>query len=252
MYVDIHNHILPGIDDGARSMAETVHMLREAHAAGTAVMAATPHRAARGRRDSPPNWLRTLVAEAQAALAQHAVAVKVVAGLEIPITPRVAEELASGHLMTIGDTGVWALIEPPFEYLPADGEESLAAIVRAGFGVVLAHPERNSVLQEAAANGDLSFLEAAAALGVVFQLTTGSLLGHFGPHAEAAAKAIVSRAQDWKIVIASDTHDLSDRPPTLMRPARDTAAEICGPEEADRMVDSRPRAIVAGERAPAS
>ena len=86
--------------------------------------------------------------------------------------------------------------------------------------------------------------EAASALGVVFQITSGSLLGYFGPRAQTTAEAILTHAAEWPLVIASDTHDLSGRPPNLLAEARDAAATIVGADEAQKMVDARPRTMV--------
>ena len=78
----------------------------------------------------------------------------------------------------------------------------------------------------------------------MFQITSGSLLGYFGPRAQTTAKAILTHAADWSLVLASDTHNLSDRPPNLLAEARDIAATIAGADEAQKMVDARPRAMV--------
>jgi protein-tyrosine phosphatase len=169
-----------------------------------------------------------------------------VAGVEIPVGPKVAGELSAGKLMTFGGrAGGWALIEPPFDKLPSDALNNLKRVVDAGFSVVLAHPERNAVIQH-----DLSFLESCAAIGVNFQLTTGSIIGRMGHRAQSTALEILRRAPDWKIVIASDSHNTERRPPNLMSSAYKAAAEIVGVEEAMRMVDARPRAMVAAASTP--
>ena len=160
--------------------------------------------------------------------------------MEIQLGPRVASELAGETLGTLGD-GRYALIEPPFDRLPADALDNIRAVRDAGFGIVLAHPERCKDIQQ-----DLAFVEACAGLGLTFQITTGSLLGRFGPRAEATARALLARAADWPLVLASDTHDLDDRSPGLLAAARALAAQIVGEDEANRMVNSRPRALVSG------
>jgi protein-tyrosine phosphatase len=239
MFVDIHNHILPMVDDGSPNMEFALDMARLAVAGGTEVMVATPHRAAWLRLDAPPHWVRGRVAELQEQIDSNAIALRIVPGVEIPVGPCVASELAGGKLLTIGDAGGWVLIEPPFDRIPTDCLDNLISVIDAGFRIVLAHPERNAVIQQ-----HLAFVEACAGLGIHFQLTTGSILGRFGERAQRTAEEILRHAPDWQIVIASDAHDLVDRPPNLMAAARDAAAQIAGMDEANAMVDARPRGMI--------
>lgn len=239
MFVDIHNHIIPGVDDGAISMGEALDMARMAADHGTDIMVATPHRAAYQRSEAPPNWVRAHVRALQHKIDEAEIHLQVAPGVEIPIGPQVAADLVGGRTLTIGDAGHWALIEPPFDHIPKDAFDNLRAIMDSGFKVVLAHPERNAVIQKS-----LTFLETCARFGVNIQLTSGSLLGDFGSEAKETAEAILKHAPEWKIVIASDAHDLVNRPTTLVAKARDAAAKIVGEAEANEMVDKRPRAMV--------
>lgn len=239
MFVDVHNHILPNIDDGAPTMGHSVEMARQAVQCGTDTMVATPHRSWGMRKSAPPDWVRGLVRELQGVLDKERVPLRVVPGVEIPLGPQVAAELAAHELLTLGDAGTWALVEPPFDHLPADGLDNLRAILDAGFHVVLAHPERNAEIQRS-----LAFVEQCAALGLAFQLTTTSLMGHFGPKAQHTAEQILAHAAEWPLVIASDMHDLRERNPGMMAQARDRAAEFVGETLAQDMVDARPRSFV--------
>lgn len=239
MFVDIHNHLLPSVDDGARNVAEALEMARQAVVAGTDTMVCSPHRGWFLRRTARPDAVREHVAALQESLNRAGVPLKVLPGVEIKIGPRVAQDLTEGEVGTVGDAGRWALIEPPFDRPAPDALDNLRRVREAGFEVVLAHPERCAAVQES-----LEFLEGCAALGVAFQLTSGSLLGRFGVRAHQTAYAILARAKDWPLVIASDAHDLDDRSPGLLRRARDVAAQIVGPEAAQEMVDARPRAMI--------
>ncbi len=239
MFVDIHNHLLPSVDDGARNVAEAVEMARQAVAAGTDTMVCSPHRGWFLRRTARPDAVREHVAALQESLSRAGVPLKVLPGVEIKIGPRVAQDLTDGEVGTVGDAGRWALIEPPFDRPAPDALDNLRRVRESGFEVVLAHPERCAAIQES-----LDFLEECARLGVAFQLTSGSLLGRFGVRAHQTAYAILARAKDWPLVIASDAHDLDDRSPGLLRRARDVAAQIVGPEAAQEMVDARPRAMI--------
>jgi protein-tyrosine phosphatase len=239
LFVDIHNHLLPSVDDGARNIGEALEMARQAVSIGTDTMVATPHRSWFLRRAAKPEVVREHVAGLQDSLNRAKIPLTVLPGVEIKMAPRVAQDLIDGEIGTLGDAGLWALVEPPFDRIPAGGLESLQRIVEAGFRVVLAHPERCSEIQN-----NLYFVEACADLGLAFQLTSGSLLGRFGQHAQETAFSILSHAADWPLVIASDTHDLHERSCDLLREARDVAAARIGETLAQEMVDGRPRAMI--------
>ena len=226
------------MDDGASTIEESLHMARLAVESGTDTLVATPHRGWFLRQPSQPEVVRAHVAVLQESLNRADIPLQVLPGLEIKLNTQVADDLTREKVGTLGD-GPWALIEPPFDHIPPDGLMWLQKVVRAGYKVVLAHPERCAGVQ-----ASLAFLEAAAQIGVAFQITSGSLLGHFGPKALATAEAMLTHAAEWPLVIASDTHDLYDRPPNLLAQARDAAAFLVGAEEAQRMVDARPRAMI--------
>ena len=226
------------MDDGASNVTEALEMARLAVASGTDTLVATPHRGWFLRHPARPETVREHVASLQESLNRAQIPLTVLPGVEIKMGSRVAAELLSGEVGTLGD-GQWALIEPPFDVLPSNGLDHLQKVIDAGFRVVLAHPERCAGIQ-----AGLAFLKSCAALGVAFQITSGSLLGQFGPKAQSTAEAILTHAADWPLVIASDTHDLYDRPPNLLAEARDAAAFIVGADEAQKMVDTRPRAMI--------
>ena len=214
-------------------------MARQAVAAGTDTMVATPHRGWFLRRPARPEVVREHVASLQESLNRAHIPLRIVPGVEIKMAPRVADDLVEYEAGTLGDAGRWALIEPPFDRIPTGGLESLRKVTEAGFKIVLAHPERCAAIQES-----LAFVEACADLGMAFQITSGSLLGRFGPRALATARAILARHADWPLVIASDTHDLYDRSCAFLDEARAAAAALVGEERAREMVDSRPRAMI--------
>ncbi len=220
-------------------MAEALLIARLAVDSGTDLMAATPHELSGSRRGAPPEWLRGQVHELQQMLDSKGIPLRVVPGVEIKLGPTVAEKLAARKVMTLGNAGQWVLIEPPFDHLPPDALSHVRSIFDAGFQVVIAHPERCREIQQT-----LAFVESCAALGAAFQLTSGSLLGHFGGLAQRTAEALLNHASEWPLVIASDTHDAVERPPSLLAAARDHAALFVGADEAQRMVDTRPRAML--------
>jgi len=227
------------VDDGALTMGESLAMAQQAVWSGTDTLIATPHRGWSLRQSPHPDLIRERVAHLQAELNWAKIPLTVLPALEIKISPQIARELERGEIGTLGAGSRWALIELPFDHIPSDALDNLQAVREAGFEIVLAHPERYSALQN-----DLAFLERCATLGLVFQLTSGSLLGRFGSRAQTAAEAILRRADEWPLVIASDTHDLRDRSPALLCEARDAAAAFVGKALAQDMVDARPRSML--------
>ena len=226
------------MDDGALTIEESLQMARLAVESGTDILVATPHRGWSLRQPSSPEVIRAHVTVLQESLSRAGIPLTVLPGVEIRLNARVAEDLVKEKIGTLGD-GLWALIEPPFDGIPPDGLQWLHKMIDAGYKVVLAHPERCASVQ-----ANVSSLEAASKLGVVFQITSGSLLGHFGIRAQTTAEALLAHAAEWPLVIASDTHDLYERPPNLLAEARDAAAVIVGTDEAQKMVDTRPRAMI--------
>ena len=208
-------------------------------ASGTDTLIATPHRGWFLHQPCRPEIVRAHVAVLQESIKRAGIPLTVLPGDEIKLSGRVATDLLDGEVGTLGDAGKWALIEPPFDGIPPDGLSSLRKIIKAGFQVVLAHPERCASIQQS-----LAFLDLCADLGMAFQITSGSLLGTFGLKAKATAEAMLAHAADWPLVIASDTHDTHDRPPNLLAAARDAAALIAGAHEAQKMVDTRPRSFI--------
>ncbi len=243
--IDLHNHILPGVDDGARDLAEALEMGEMAVAQGTTVMAATPHRFSRGKEHNG-RFVEEAVAGLQMELNKRGIALRLVPGIELPMRPDTRELLRNGELIPLGGRdGKVVLIEPPFDRVPAYALPLLKSLQDDGLTPLIAHPERNSELQS-----DLAFLETCAGLGMAIQLTAGSILGKFGPRAEAAAKRIASR-QGWKIVIASDAHERHERTPGDMRLAAEKVALWLGGDAEARatahyMVEELPQGFLRG------
>jgi len=223
-------------------MGEALAMAQQAVVQGTDTLVATPHRGWSLRISPTPDVIRQRVALLQTELDWARIPLKIIPGLEIKIGPKVAKDLVEGTLGTLGEGSRWVLIELPFDHIPADALKQFREIRDAGYEVLLAHPERYSEIQKSR-----NYLEDCANLGMAFQLTSGSLLGRFGSRAQTTAESILRRADDWPLVIASDTHDLRERSPAVLRAARDAAAVIVGDKLAQEMVDSRPRSMISAK-----
>ena len=189
--IDLHSHVLPGLDDGVRTIDEALALCASAAADGVEVLAATPH----VRHDYPttPEQME----EALAALQAAGPPVRVVSGGELDLAEldRPKDELARFGL---GGTR-WLLVETPYWGWPLDITERLFQLRLEGFGVVLAHPERNADVQERP-----ELLDPLVAGGTLVQLTAASVDGRLGQRPARCARTLLERGLAH--LIASDAH----------------------------------------------
>ena len=237
--VDIHSHPLPGIDDGSASFQDSLGMLCVAARYGTRVMIATPHRYW-GGQENTPDLVRRLTAEVQMELMRRKAGsvISLLPGQEIPLRPETAEELLEGKVLSLGDAGRYCLVEPPFDNLPEWIAEALARIVAAGIRPVLAHPERNVVIQR-----DPQLVREYVEAGALLQLTAMSIEGINGSRPLSAATWILE--QGLAGLVSSDSHSPTWRPPTLRGAYRLLIGRF-GQETAYRLCAANPAAIAAG------
>jgi protein-tyrosine phosphatase len=229
--VDLHAHILPDTDDGARNEAQALAMLRAAAEDGTTIIAATPHAHHVNPAKIAPgverlNWL----------VADEGIPITVVPGAEYRIQPELAALYEQGKLVTLAGSR-YALVELYlFDEWPQHlVERSLDRLLAAGARIVLAHAERYPSLQR-----DPALLARLAARGIPIQINANSLLGHEG-HADRLAAEALLRARLGHL-LASDAHHPTWRSPKL-RAALERAAEIAGPEYVAWMVETAARIV---------
>ena len=233
--IDLHCHILPGIDDGASDLDVSLAMARAFVADGVTTVACTPHILPGLYHNSGPGILAA-IEELRFALTLADVPLTLVAGADVHMTPNLAAGIKSGHLLSLGGTR-YILVEPPHHVMPLRIEDAFFEILAAGHVPILTHPERLTWIED---NYDTMIRLAAA--GAVMQITAGSLTGAFGK----AARYWAERMLDERCahILATDSHDMKRRPPILAR-ARDLAAKRVGAEEAENLVLNRPREILA-------
>lgn len=232
--IDLHCHMLPGLDDGAVDLAVAVEMARQFVDDGVGVVACTPHILPGLYHNSGPD-IRTAVAQLRSVLADAGVPLQLVAGADNHIVPDFVQGIQRGHLLTLGDTR-YVLVEPPHHVLPARLEELFFSILVAGFVPVLTHPERLSWIRD-----NYALIQRLVGHGVWMQVTAGSLAGRFGRDAKYWAERLLS---DGAVhILATDAHAPRKRPPELGR-GRDLAARLVGEAEAVHLVSTRPAAIL--------
>lgn len=230
--IDLHSHVLPGLDDGVATLAEAVELCEAAAADGIQVLAATPH--VRDDYPTTPEQMERALAEVQRAADGT---VRVIAGGELDLAElaRPAEEL---RRFCLGGTN-WLLVETPYMGWPLDLPDKLFRLGLAGFSTVLAHPERNRDVQQRP-----ELLERVVAGGTLVQLTAASVDGRFGRSAKACAFDLLDR--ELAHLIASDAHA-----PGVRAVGLSSAVDAIGDEELGRWLTLRvPRAIVAGTPLP--
>lgn len=232
--IDIHAHILPGFDDGAKNLAEAVEMAFQAQEDGIEAMIATPHiiEPNRAHREE----ILAAVARMRAIFAERGAALELLPGAEIHIDPSLPELLAEGQLMTLCDAGRHILLELPLAEMPRYTEDVIFELLTLGVTPILAHPERNRDLAR-----DPRLLRRLVERGCLVQLSTGSIRGRFGREAEHAARVFLR--EDLVHFLGTDAHGADRRRP-LMAEAAAMAAEICGPDKARILVEENPRRLL--------
>lgn len=239
--IDLHTHILPGFDDGAKDLAEALAMARLAAEDGITLLAATPH-VVRGQFFPTRAEILAAVAELNRQLIKEGLPLRVLAGAEYRLEADLPRRLAAGELLTLNDGGRYLLVELPAEVLPLYAERVLYELQLRGVTPVLAHPERNAVLGR-----NPSFFRGLVSRGVLSQVTAASLTGFHGKEARRTAFSFLERSLAH--LIASDAHSAKDRPPALAAALRQVESRL-GREAARRLVENAQK-VLAGRAVPA-
>jgi protein-tyrosine phosphatase len=236
--IDLHTHILPGVDDGVQTEEDAVEFARMAREDGVRTIVATPH-----CKEGFFVNERASVLEAVARLAESVrragIDVTIEPGAEVHLCPDLVARVRDGRAPTLGDNGKTLLLELSLTQYPVELDNLVFQLKLADIEPVFAHPERIRYFQD-----DVRRYEAIARLGAHGQITTGSILGQFGSDArefsiELLRKGLVD-------VLASDAHNTVRRPP-LLREALDAIRPVVGERRAESMVIDVPRALLAGE-----
>jgi protein-tyrosine phosphatase len=234
--IDLHSHVLPGIDDGPETIEGSLALARAAAAAGTRVLVATPHVSWSYPNDA--ETIAKLVKELNARLHAEGVLLEVRAGAEIAMTRLVdirSEELSR---LSLGG-GPWLLVEPPFSPTVTGLQPLLFDLQRQGHEILIAHPERCPAFHH-----EPEMLEEFVREGILTSVTAGSLVGRFSN--EVRRFALMMAREGWIHNVTSDTHDPVKRPPGVLAELRQAGLE---PLE-DWLVEKVPAAILSGEQIP--
>lgn len=211
--IDLHSHLLPGIDDGAPDMDATLAMGRAAVEGGVGQIAATPH--VSGHYQNDPDSFAGRVAQVQAALDDAGVALRVHTGAEI--SHAMFHDLSDEQLRAcaLGGTGKWLLFEPPLNGPAPFIDRMVYDLQLRGFHVLIAHPERIAAFQR-----DVATVQKLVDQGCLCSVTAASVSGQFGGVVKRFTGELFARGLVHNL--ASDAHDAQHRSPAL-RPMLDAA-----------------------------
>lgn len=234
--IDLHSHILPGLDDGSQSLEESLAMARMALRSGVTAMAATPH-CADDRADEVYSAWRLL----REALHDTGIPLKLYPGMEIFGTENTVRLLQEGKLFTLNGTQ-YPLIEFSFRSTGEEETEILRQVIRAGYRPLVAHPERYGYIRE--------FPELAnrwVQMGCFLQVNRGSLLGRFGSGVQRMAAELVERG--FVSAVATDAHSPRVRTP-WMTDIQALLSREYSPQLARELLQRNPQRILRNEPLP--
>ena len=232
--IDLHCHLLPGIDDGASNLDTSLAMARIAASEGIGTVACTPH-ILPGVYNNRGPAVRQAVASLRAKLLEAGITLRLVTGADVHIGPDLAERLEDGRALTLNDSR-YLLLELPHHTFPRRLDSLIFGLQAAGYVPILTHPER---LDWVADHYDV--IQRLTFKSVLMQITAGSLLGGFGRQTRYWAERMLDDGLCH--VLATDAHDTKQRGPRLAL-ARELVAQKLGEDEAINVVLRRPQGIL--------
>jgi protein-tyrosine phosphatase len=237
--IDLHTHILPGIDDGARDLDESIEMCRIAANDGIKTIVATPH-TGNGLYLINREHVLSEVALLNQKLAEFSIPVNILPGTDVHIGTYfdVNEMLEHGEAITVTDNNCYMMVEFSQNFIASNFNELLFKLKSRGITPIFTHPERNIIIQE-----DMDVLFDWIEKGGLVQLTAMSLTGYFGRSIKRFSEELLT--SNLVHFIASDAHSTTGRPPVLST-ARDVAASLIGADLAFKLVDEYPSDIING------
>lgn len=235
--IDLHCHLLPGIDDGPETLDDALAMARLASNNGIRKAVITPHVHV-GRYDNDLQSIRRHLSAFAEELRKNDIPLEVGCAGEVRIDPEITGMIEEGRIPFLGEVGGFRilLLEFPHGSIPVGSEKFVAWLLGRKIRPMIAHPERNKDVMR-----DVEKIFPYVRMGCWLQVTAGSLTGVFGPHARQRAAQLLERG--WVQILASDAHNLGARTPELAA-GRAAAEKIVGAEESWAMVRERPSAII--------
>ena len=259
--IDLHAHILPGLDDGAETLDESIEMCWLSYQDGIRTIVATPH-ILKGIYSNNRSTILAKVQELNDALKKLRVqssefggkdfdasthsliaasdAFKILPGADVHFSLDMLQLCENGEIVTVNDKGRYLMVEFDSQGIPYHAEDVLFQMIMHGIIPIITHPERNLEI----ARSPNRYYEIIK-MGCLGQVTAMSLTGGFGSGVRRIAEKLLKNRLAH--VIASDSHSINRRPPILSTALRATE-KIVGKEEAQKMVTEYPEAVIEGRK----
>lgn len=238
--VDLHCHLLPGIDDGSKNMEISLRLAREATENGITHALLTPHHM-NGRYINHKQDVIKLTTKFQEKLKKHGIPLTVFPGQEVRINGQLIEALDENDILFADEGNRYLMLEFPDDDVPHYTNQMIFELQQRGIVPVIVHPERNTKIM-----AEPELLYQLLERGCLSQITASSYVGTFGKKVENFSKKLVANGQGY--LFASDAHDLPGRR-YEMRQAFDKLSQEFGQELAERYADNA-RAIINGDNVP--
>jgi len=234
---DLHNHILPAIDDGAPDWDTALAMVQTAVETGTTAIVATPHVIEGGWL---PDWedITARCCELAAAAQDSGLDITIYPGAEVALAMEILERVGGPGSYCING-GKYMLVELPATHIPAFADEFFFTLQARGITPIIAHPERHPEIAR-----DPEILKAWIEKGILAQLNGPSLTGRMGQRVMATAELLLTN--NMVHCIGSDAHGSRTRSPRLT-PAVAKITALAGTARASRLLYENPKQIINGE-----
>ncbi|WP_137663704.1 tyrosine-protein phosphatase [Enterococcus hulanensis] len=224
--IDLHCHILPGVDDGAQTIDDSIEMAKKAVSQGITHLMCTPHHN-NGKYFNPAQQIITRVNDLQKVLDQNGIPLTLIEGQEVRITGSLLEDIRNQEILFTDLENTYVLIEFPSGDVPEYSEQLFFELMSNGHIPVIVHPERNAIFRNHP-NRLMPFLD----MGVLTQLTAPSIVGVFGKDIQKTAKLMLKH--NMLYMVASDAHNLRHRT-FLLREAYEEIRKIGGARMIEEM-----------------
>jgi len=234
--IDLHTHILPGLDDGAQTLEESVEMARIAEKDGIKKIVATPHLFRNNFVYEDLNIINTKKKELIKALEVKKIKIEIFSGVEVHIAHNFIEEIRKNRSFLTINNSSYMFVEFPSEHVFSGVKNLFFDLMSEGIIPIIAHPERNSVFRK-----DPSVLYDLVQIGALAQANSGSFSGLYG---QSSMEAVINFIELGLIhFIASDCHNTNYIPPRLSE-AVAKATDLIGEEKARALVEDNQQAVL--------
>jgi protein-tyrosine phosphatase len=237
--VDLHTHILPGVDDGPKTIEQSILMINQAEKAGVTTICATPHILGQVTFQLEEKIKRSFDL-LKTKMVQMGSKLEMVLGSEIYVREDM-DSLKRLDFFTLNNTGRYLLIELPWGQFPPHLDRIVFELLLEGKVPIIAHPERSIITKR-----QLVYVENLVQKGALMQINAGSLLGLLGRKIKSIAEELLKH--NLAHFLASDAHDHLAFPIRILPSAFARASKIMGREKAEKLVVSNPHRVIKGER----